>query len=320
MTITLTVSIVNYNSTEFLLKCLESLQTHSQGINLELIIADNRSRDFDADTVREAFPRARIVENSRNLGFARAHNRNLRSAKGDYFLILNPDTLLRDNFLHAGLECLEKDSEIGVLGPQLISENGEPKPISALLPSVGSTICYYLLIDRLWKALKPGQPEPNGPPAEIESIEQVHGAAMLIRATVFQRLQGFDERFFLYFEESDFCKRASEVLTCRICRMNRFKVIHMHGRSSLQTDIRQTVFHQSCYEYFRKNQGWLPAQCIRLSIFVGELFRILYLHVHYLLRLRRGDLYIQKLRSSLAVLLWTMGLKNSLQASNAGND
>jgi len=157
VTTTLTVSIVNYNSTKFLSKCLESLQTHSQGINLELIIADNHSRDFEVDTVLTIFPNARIVKNSRNLGFARAHNRNLRSAKGDYFLILNPDTLLRDNFLHAGLECLEKDSEIGVLGPQLISENGEPKPISTLLPSVGSTICYYLLIDRLWKALKPEQ-------------------------------------------------------------------------------------------------------------------------------------------------------------------
>lgn len=317
---TLTVSIVNYNSTEFLLKCLESLQTHSQGINLEVIIADNRSRDFEADTVLATFPSARIVENDRNLGFARAHNRNLRSAKGDYFFILNPDTLLKDNFLQAGLECLERDSEIGVLGPRLISENGEPKPISTRLPSLGATVCYYLLIDHLWEVLKPEQSKPNGPPPAIEPIEQVHGAVMLIRATVFERLQGFDERFFLYFEESDFCERASKVLRCRICRMNGFQVIHLHGRSSLQTDIRQTVFHQSCYEYFRKSQGWLPAQCIRMSILVGELFRILYLHVHYLLRLRRGDLYLQKLRSSLAVLLWTLGLKSSLQASNVGND
>ncbi len=188
------IIILNYNGLPYILDCLRSLKQST------IIVVDNASTDGSVETIKNKFPQVKLIRNQNNLGFAGGNNVGIKYAlkKGfDHIMILNPDTRAEKNFLKPLIQLMRSDEKIGIVAP-LLKGKEKDKIIYALgaklNPILGRTKHLHL-IRRPKKALEQ---------------ELVSACCMLVKREVFEKIGLFDERFFLYFEDSDFCLRTKK--------------------------------------------------------------------------------------------------------------
>lgn len=206
-----TVCIVSYNTREALAECLMSLRRVSSEANLSIVVVDNESRDGSEEMIRERFPEVQLIANPYNAGFAKAVNQGFAVADSDYMFILNPDTWVARNALARLLEEIESDSSISAVGAQLTNFAGEKLPSVLAAPTLFKE--FWNLIPELKSRLFPRacrlwlQQIRSRETNRAADVLAVSGAAMLVRSNDFRALGGFDERFYLYHEEVDYCIR-----------------------------------------------------------------------------------------------------------------
>ena len=208
----LDVVIVNWNSGSYLRRCLESFKlTKLDGIALATIcIVDNCSSDRSHEfKLPEDLP-IELVRNPSNFGFARACNLGAARGRGEYILFLNPDTELQTNSLEGPLRFLDDETNrrFGICGIQLVDHRGSPAPCVSYFPTALGFLYKATGLSTLFKAAFPSEMLPGGYPTCSREVDQVIGAFMMTRRRVFEDLSGFDERFFVYFEDADFAYRA----------------------------------------------------------------------------------------------------------------
>lgn len=203
------IIIVSFNTREILRACLTRVFAVTQDLPIEVIVVDNASRDQSADMVAQDFPAVRLIRSDTNLGFAAANNRGFEIATGDYLLLLNPDALLEPGALQRALQHIEANPRIGMGGGLLLDKSGARQPSARAFPSLLNEFLvlsglahrfphsrFFGRFDRTWDC--------SEQPAEVDWVP---GAFALIRRQALQDVQGFDERFFLYYEEVDMCRR-----------------------------------------------------------------------------------------------------------------
>ncbi|MBN1277851.1 MAG: glycosyltransferase family 2 protein [Deltaproteobacteria bacterium] len=184
----LSVIIVNYNTAEFLVGCLNSIHTQSN-CTFEVIVVDNASPDNSCDIVSNGFPSVKLITNDTNAGFSRANNSALRLCSGRYIYFLNPDTELNHGVFSSMVDFMEAHKEIGLAGTGIINPDGSFQP---------SVELHY-----------PGQRHAKRELKGLKGdIAWVLGASMIARREVLMDLGGFDEGFFLYGEDLDLCIRV----------------------------------------------------------------------------------------------------------------
>jgi GT2 family glycosyltransferase len=200
----LSVVIVNYNGVSFLEACLNSLRLKLAGIPFETILVDNNSQDESCQFLSKNFPEVKLIKSKENLGFARANNLGVKSAKGNTILLLNNDTILQDHLLPA-METLYENTENGIVAINML--DAQKNYISAVgrFPSPLNLIKLSLLSDQR-KAFKTGIFESGS-----YSVDWVSGAFMLMRTSDYKQLNGFDADFFMYVEDVDLCKRMAAI-------------------------------------------------------------------------------------------------------------
>lgn len=194
------IIIINWNGGQILLNCLKSLSKINYP-NWELILVDNGSRDGSENFINKVKLKNIkniIIKNSQNLGFAPANNQGLKKSSGEYILLLNNDTLVPENFLSIMIDKMESDSTIGVIQPKIYMMDNHQ-----LLDNAGSYLTKIGFLEH-WGFMQKDRPEFN----QEREILSAKGACMLIRVKVTEGLGLFDEKFFSYFEESDFCWRV----------------------------------------------------------------------------------------------------------------
>lgn len=199
-----TVVLVSYNSRGTLPRALDGLRSpHDRGL-CDVVVVDNDSKDGSADYVRTAHPWVTLVEPKQNLGFGRGNNRGFPHARGEYVLLLNPDAHIEADALSAMVAFLDAHREVGIVGPA-IREQGRPDQPWFIFPTPGTVL-------RTALGKLGGQSAHLARPIEARRhpADWLCGAALLIRRTLLDQLGGFDPRFFLYFEETDLCKRARD--------------------------------------------------------------------------------------------------------------
>jgi len=269
---TLSIIIVNWNTKQLLNNCLRSIYENAKKIDFEIIVIDNASSDNSVKMVKEQFPQVTLIENHKNLGFAKANNQGLKVAKGKYILFLNSDTQVISNAIEIMVDFMEKNPNIGASGCKLLYPNAKLQHSCRMFPN----FCVYLLITLGIRHLIPNAKifrrylmldwDYN----EIREVDQLMGAFIMTSRKVINRIGGFDERFWMYFEEVDFCYRVKKA-NWRIVFNPRAKIIHYLSQSGKQwTRFKKTKEAQiSMRKYFKKHHSWMEALILRLFSFLG---------------------------------------------------
>lgn len=249
------VIIVSYNTKKLLLQCIDSIYERCQGADFEVIVVDNDSGDGSAEAVAQAFAgRVLIIANQANLGFGAANNIGSRAATGEYLIFLNSDTILQSD-LSRLLEPFGSDQATGMTAPILELPDHSKQPYSFGMFS--KSVCSYVLERFI---------SPKMPPeiAGQRSVDWVSGAAMAVPKKVFEQVGGFDERFFMYFEDMDLCRRVREA-GHRIAVVSSLSVTHFVGQSTESIfQVRKKYYYESQDYYFSKYYPRAEALAFRL--------------------------------------------------------
>lgn len=248
--------------------------------SLEIIVVDNASSDGSAAMVAEEFPRVKLIINPDNRGFTRGNNQGLALARGRHVLFLNPDTVVMDDALAVMVAYLDAHPQVGALGPRLRYGDGTLQSSCRRFPTLAtalfeSTPLAWHWPDNPWarryrmedsQDLAPHLPSPQGKEDAGICVDWLVGAALMARQEVLAQIGGFDEGYFMYSEELDWCRRAKQA-GWQIVYLPTAQVIHYEGKSSAQVvAARHIRFQTSKVRYFRKFHGSLVAELLRLAI------------------------------------------------------
>lgn len=246
----LTISMLAWNGIDMTVDCLASIPAAMGKCRVETILVDNGSTDGTSETVRKRFPWVRLIRNEINCGFSVAVNQGLEHAKGRHVLVLNNDTKIVPGCLEAIVDFMDRRPEAGIVTPQLIYEDGRLQNSIANLPSLQEIFVGKALLKLLFPGRYPSKIVKFAEPTEVESVV---GAAMFIRRECLERIGGIDERFFIFLEETDWCRRVRDA-GWKIFLHPDAKIIHHQGKTVNRANVRKRIeYTRSLFLYFRKN-------------------------------------------------------------------
>lgn len=236
------IVIVNWNSGTQLKECIDSLLTHGMKDVLRIIVVDNGSIDGSVDSV-EKLSRVEIIFTGENLGFGAACNIGAKAGTAPYILFLNPDTRIESNSLSVPLSFMEKDrnSKVGVCGIQLVDEQGVISRSCAYSPTFGRLVSSAIGMDKFPGFKSTGIAMSTWNHLNSQQVDQVIGAFYFIRRDLFEACEGFDKRFFVYFEEVDIAKRI-KALGLTSWYLTDAKAFHAGGGTSQQVKARRLFY------------------------------------------------------------------------------
>ncbi len=268
----ISVIIVSYNTREMTLQCLDTLYRDLQPIGIdrsEVIVVDNASKDGSIEAIREAFPLVNAIPNPRNAGFGAANNLAMKDARGKYFLLLNSDAFPLSGAISALLECMDRHPEAGVIGPRLLNQDGSLQISCYRFPSPLRAWLENLWLSSLLPARSAlGDYRKWAHDTEC-AVDSVIGACMLVRREAYEKAGGFDERYFMYQEETDWQKTFKEH-GWQVIFAPGSQVTHLGGASGKAESAKiSETFFQSLDIYQRKHHGIAGMVLVRLAMIVG---------------------------------------------------
>lgn len=260
------VIIVSFNTREVLRKCLTSLKTATGKHKIEIIVVDNASKDQSAEMVKTDFPNVRLLHSKTNLGFAAANNWAFTVATGRYWILLNPDAEMQYDALDHAFRFMLDHPRAAMAGAKLTAPDGTTQPSARQFPSLLNEILvlsgmaakfphskFFGRFDRTWAN--------ENTPAQVDWVP---GAFAIMRPEAIKQVGHFDERFFLYYEEVDLCRRLKD-RKWQIWYQPNIVIQHIGGESSktvekaeISTSGSQLVLWRmrSALLYYRKHHGW----------------------------------------------------------------
>jgi GT2 family glycosyltransferase len=274
----LSIIVVSWNVRDLLYTCLQSLLAACQampGLTAEIIVVDSASTDGSPHLVRTEFPQVRLIASNQNLGYAGGNNTGAAAAQGQYLFLLNPDTVVAPDALGQLVHYMDAHPGVGAIGPQLLWPDGTVQSSRRRFPTLGSLfwestllgqwfphnrhIIYYRMLDR--------------PPDQPQAVDWLVGAALFIRRDVWQQVGPLDEAFFMYFEETDWCRRCVQA-GWEIHYLPTAHITHYEGKSSEQVVAERTIrFQRSKLRYTRKHYGPGWAGLLRLFLWTTFAFQ-----------------------------------------------
>ncbi len=206
------VVIVNWNSGDYLQRCIQSiLSTRNKNFVDKILIIDNNSTDASAQQIKFS-DKIEMIRNKENRGFAKAANQGFRLCTAAYVLLLNPDTQLLDSTLEDCISFMDTEEEVDILGCRLLNDNGEVSPSCARFPTAVKIFMDSFGFSKVFPSVfSPAILMTDWNHSQSKYVDQVMGAFMFMRRSIFEKVGYFDERFFVYCEELDFSKRLSEM-------------------------------------------------------------------------------------------------------------
>jgi GT2 family glycosyltransferase len=260
------VIIVSYNTRGLLKRCIDAVRDSAVGLSHEIIVVDNGSRDGSAEYLRKEFADVILIESAENIGFAGANNAGYERASGEYIVMLNSDAFLVGDSLAASVALMDRHPEVGLAGGRLVGEDGAWQPSARSFPGLWNHFLTLTgLAGKYSKSRFFGRPDMTWIDQDRELLcDWVPGAFSIVRRPILERLGFFDERFFLYFEEVDLCRRIRKA-GWKVAYWPSIRVIHLGGASTAgfsrklvtKSGMQMSLWRlQSQYLYYRKNYGW----------------------------------------------------------------
>jgi len=262
--IDISIVIVSWNSHDYLSECLSSLAAGAGPLSFEVFVVDNASRDGSADLVREKFPWAHLIPNSENRGFAAANNQALRISSGRYALLLNPDTRVHPQAIEGVVGFMDHHPEAAACGCLLLNEDGSVQHAVRRFPTFAFALGAKTILGRMGLFRRRYDfVKMRGMRFDTTmEVDQPSGAALFLRQRVLAEVGLLDERYFMFFEEVDLCRRIKDA-GYRIYLFPEARITHYGGRSRRQNRA-QIILPglRSMLRYFRLHEG-----IIRSSLF-----------------------------------------------------
>lgn len=237
----LSIIIVTYNSSQHIKDMLLSIEKQTN-TSYEIIVVDNNSQDQTIAQIYASRVKVSLLKQKENLGFSKASNLGVKDAKGEYLLFLNPDTRILDHAIDNLFNFLKSMDDVGIVAPQLIEDNGNIQPSVRNLPTLTNAIKEYYL--NIKKSYEPFVPVGNSP----QEIESVVGAAMMIPKNIYLNSGCFDEKFFMYYEDIDLCKKIKK-LGYKIMYLPNITLKHTVGASAKTNPKSSNYLRQSAKSY-----------------------------------------------------------------------
>jgi N-acetylglucosaminyl-diphospho-decaprenol L-rhamnosyltransferase len=288
------IVIVNWNSRAHLRECLAALDRSTIAERLNLVVVDNASADGSAEALVTDRVRLDVVRNTENRGFATACNQGAGRGNAPLILFVNPDVLVRPDAVGAAARYLEDPdhSGVGVLGVQLTNEDGHVQRCCARAPTAVALLLQALFLDRLCPALVQPHFLTEWDHGDTRPVEQVMGAFLMIRRALFEEVGGFDERYFLYYEDVDLCLAARQA-GWSVVHYSGAQASHIGGGSTVSAKDRRLYHHaRSRVAHIAKHHGRGAAILLAGLILFAEM-PIRWLHATLTRSPREGWLVIR---------------------------
>ena len=252
----LSIIIANWNTKGFLATCLESIKSQTKETSFEVIVVDNFSSDGSPEFVERNFPEVTLIKNKENKGFGKANNQGLAVAQGKYILFLNSDVSINEGCLDRMFTFMERRSDVGASACKLTFPDGTLQHSCRKFPSFR---VYFMMLLGL-RRLSPNRKTfreylmLNWDHSDEREVEQIMGSFMFIRKDVLDQVGGFDERYWMYFEEVDLCLRIWWA-GWKIVHYPHASAIHYLSKSAEQWGEVKRIqeFQKSLLKYFQKN-------------------------------------------------------------------
>ena len=267
--------IVSYDTRELTIQCVDTFCRTLGDMSAEVMVVDNASTDGTVAAIRAGFPEVQVFAQPRNIGFGAANNVALQKARGEFFLLLNSDAFPEPDAVQRLVDYLRRHPGAGVVGPRLLNRDGSLQPSCYRFPSPGRA-----WLENLWVAslLPPGSPWGDfrrWGHDEERDVDWVSGACLLIRREAYAAVGAFDERFFMYQEETDWQRRLRD-RGWRVGFTPAARVMHFGGASGAADQVRiNRHFFESLDRYEWKHHGLAGLVSVRLAMIVGCFLRTL---------------------------------------------
>lgn len=244
----LSIVIVSYNTKDYLDRCLQSV--YSDCPDCEVIVVDNASGDGSVTMMRGKYPKTKLIASKINLGFGKANNLGAKAAKGEIVFFLNSDTIVNKGSLKKMVRFFQDKPNAGIVGPKVLLEDGGVQPFS-----FGDDPTLISLILEKFNHRKPQ--------ARTKRVDWVTGAALAIRRELFEKIGGFDENIFMYFEDSDLCIRARKT-GAQIYLFTGSSIIHFGGKSAGSDRKQKEIYFRGQDYFFQKHYGIIGKLMLKL--------------------------------------------------------
>ena len=296
--------LVSFNTRELTLRALEDLQRAARELSrdsVEIWVVDNASADGSVAAIRARFPDVQIIESPENLGFGAANNAAMSRARGEYFLLLNTDAFLEGDALGQLLRAARRHPRAGVIAPRVLNADGSrqksvwpfPTPLHAWGENLGLHWIGRRLNSPISRRTRGGARggsrggSPDGAPDDEGEIAWAIGACLLVRRAAYERVGGFDTRFWMYAEETDWQKTMREA-GWQIVFAPGARVTHLGGASGAGSARVSEAFYRSQDAYMLKHYGRAGLLSARAALTLGQLARLPFFGLRALVRPRDG--------------------------------
>lgn len=249
MEIMVTGSIVTYNNMSTIDETLKTLYEYTKDINFKLYVVDNNSTDGTVEHIKENYPQVEVVALNENIGFGAGHNKAVRMIDSDYHVIINPDIVFVENSIKKMVDYLENNVDIGVLSPKICFPDGREQILGKKDPHFK-----YILASRL-RGDEPGTLLKKYAMLDCDltkpiDIENASGCFMVFRTSILKKIDGFDERYFMYFEDADITRKARKY--SRVVYYPEAVVSHVWNRDSKHNFKLLAIHIHSMLKYYWK--------------------------------------------------------------------
>ncbi len=256
------IIIVNYNTKDLVIDCIRSVINNTKAISYEIILVDNASTDGSVENVKEIFPSINIISSSVNLGFGRANNLASQNAKGEFLFFLNSDTILVEDSISKLYDFFisnENEIKIGALGCILVDKTFQVNGFGGKFPTCKEEMKGLFRTMLLNMKLITSHRKQTYPlNKEFFEVDYVIGADLMMRSSLFKKLNGFDPSFFMYYEETDLQKRMS-LLNLKAFIYTKTRIIHLEDGSGklikTYSNRKRIIIHTSRNIYLKKNDS-----------------------------------------------------------------
>jgi hypothetical protein len=275
----LSIIILCWNDRKVMGDCLQSIYSNTGFTEFEVIVPDNGSTDGSVEFIRASYPQVQVIENGRNLRFAKANNVGIRASRGEYVLILNPDTVIHDHTLDQMIAIADRHPEAGAFGCRVLNADGSYQLSARPFASFKSewiTALYMRWLGRVNEWFT-SDSYPGWSGTMQRPVDWISGCFILVRSDVLNSIGGFDEQFFYYYEDMDLCRRIQQA-GYPILYVPDATITHLGGQSTKArfTPLPFILDSQvTRYLYYYKYYGRCGVRRARRITFVSVLLRFL---------------------------------------------